>query len=113
VPLASCFMTFWVGPRRVFARYGRGPGGGLDPFRTRCPGPSLLDVAQDNPLATGNVSRRAFRKRRVVITLSHGRPFDAEPFRGDTRPALTIVLRRVRLRERIEPNPLAVFQRHA
>lgn len=113
VPLASGFMTFWVGPRRVFASYGRGAGGGLDPFRTRCPGPSLPDVAQGHPLATGNVSRRAFRKRRVVITLSHGRPFAAEPFRGDTRPALTIVLRRVRLRERIEPNPLGVFQRHA
>jgi hypothetical protein len=99
VPLAGGFMTFWVGPRRVFAGYARSSGGGPDPLRTHCPGPSILDAAQIHPLATGTVPRRAFRKRRVVITLSRGRNFESEPYAGHTRPALKIVLVRKRVRE--------------
>jgi hypothetical protein len=105
VPLASGFMTFWVGPRRVFAGYGRGPDSGLDPLRTRCPGPSLADASQDHPLAGGNVPRTAFSKRRVVITLNRGRTFESQPYRGETRPALTVVMRRLRVRERVESLP--------
>jgi hypothetical protein len=101
IPLASGFMTFWVGPRRVFATYGRSSAGGPDLLRTHCPGPSILDAAQDHPLATGSVPRNSFGKSRVVITLTRGRPFDSEPYAGDTRPALTIVLRRVAVRERL------------
>jgi hypothetical protein len=99
VPLGRGFMTFYVGPRRVFASYGRGSGSGPDVLRTHCPGPSILDAAQNRPLATGNVSRQAFRKRRVAITLARGRTFESQPFAGETRPALQIVLRRVRVRE--------------
>jgi hypothetical protein len=99
VPLAGGFMTFYVGPRRVFASYGRGSGAGPDLLRTHCPGPSILDAAQNSPLATGKVPRREFRKRRVVITLSRGRPFASEPYAGESRPALKVVLRRVRVRE--------------
>jgi hypothetical protein len=99
VPLAGGFMTFYVGPRRVFASYGRASGAGPDLLRTHCPGPSILDAAQNSPLASGNVSRRQFRKRRVLITLSRGRPFESEPYAGESRPALKIVLRRVRVRE--------------
>lgn len=99
VPLGGGFMTFYVGPRRVFASYGRGSGSGPDLLRTHCPGPSILDAAQNRPLATGNVSRRAFRKRRVVIALARGRTFESEPYAGQTRPSLQIVLRRVRVRE--------------
>jgi hypothetical protein len=92
-------MTFWVGPRRVFAGYARGSSGGPDLLRTHCAGPSILDAAQIHPLATGSVPRRAFRKRRVVITLSRGRNFESQPYAGQTRPALKIVLRRTRVRE--------------
>jgi hypothetical protein len=99
VPLGEGFMTFYVGPRRVFASYGRGSGSGPDLLRTHCPGPSILDAAQNRPLATGNVPRQAFRKRRVAITLARGRTFESEPYAGETRPALQIVLRRVRVRE--------------
>ena len=95
-------MSFWVGPRRVFAGYGRGADSGLDPFRTRCPGPALVDASEEHPLAAGNVPRSAFRKRRVEITLGRGRPFESQPYKGETRPALTIVLRRTRVRERVE-----------
>jgi hypothetical protein len=101
VALGPGYVTFWPGPRRVFASYGFGGDGGPDPLRTRCPGPSSLDAAQSHPLATGNVPRRAFRKRRVVITLVRGRPFEAAPYAGETRAALTIVLRRVRVRETV------------
>jgi hypothetical protein len=101
VPLGRGFMTFGEGPRRVFASYGRSSAAGPDLLRTRCPGPSIIDAAQDHPLATGSVPRRAFRKSRVAITLSRGRTFTSEPYAGVTRPALTIVLRRVAVRERL------------
>jgi hypothetical protein len=101
VPLAGGFVSFWVGPRRVFAAYGRGPGSFADPLRTRCPGPSIADAAEGHPLATGSLSRKAFRKQRVTITLSRGRPFEAAPYAGVTRAALTIVLRRTRVTERL------------
>jgi hypothetical protein len=101
VPLTAGFMTFWVGQRRVFADFGRAPGPGLDPFRSRCPGPSLPDVAQDHPLAVGRVPRGAFRTRRVTIPLDLGRAFASEPYTGETKPALSLVLRRVAVRERV------------
>jgi hypothetical protein len=99
--LGGGFITFWVGPRRVFASYGRSSAVGPDLLRTRCPGPSILDAAQNHPLATGNVPRQAFRKPRVTITLTKGRPFESEPYTGETRPSITIVLRRVAVRERL------------
>jgi hypothetical protein len=99
LPLAGGFITFWVGPRRVFATYGRGSSGGLDPLRTRCPGPSIADAAEDHALATGSVPREAFRRKRVVITLSRGRPFQSEPYAGLTQSSLQIVLRRKRVSE--------------
>ena len=98
-PLAGGFITFWVGPRRVFATYGRGSGAGLDPLRTRCPGPSIADAAEGHALATGSVPRAAFHRRRVVITLSRGRTFQSQPYAGETQPSLQIVLRRKRVSE--------------
>jgi hypothetical protein len=109
VRLGEGFMTFWVGRRRVFADYGRVGDSGLDPFRTRCPGPSLIDAAQDHPLAAGNVARAAFRKRRVEITLDRGRSFESEPYEGETRPALTITLRRLEVRERVDVVPNGIL----
>jgi hypothetical protein len=103
--LGPGYLTLWVGPRRIFASYGRGTDPGLDPLRTRCPGPSLPDAAQNRPLASGSVPRSAFRKRRVTITLDHGRPFESEPYTGLTKPSLTVVLRRLRVRERLEAGP--------
>ena len=101
VPLPSGFMSFWVGPRRVFATYGRSSAAGPDLLRTHCPGPSILDAAQDHPLATGSVPRSSFGKSRVAITLTRGRAFDSEPYAGETGASLTIVLRRVAVRERL------------
>jgi hypothetical protein len=101
VQLAGGFISFWVGPRRVFAAYGRGSGSFADPLRTRCPGPAIADAAEGHPLATGNVPRTAFRKRRVTITLSRGRPFEAAPYAGATRASLKVVLRRTRVTERL------------
>jgi hypothetical protein len=101
--LARGFVTLWMGPRRAFAGYGRGSDFDLDPFRTRCPGPSLADVAQDHPLAAGTIPRAEFRKREVVIRLDRGRTFESEPYRGETKAALTVVLRRLRVRDRVEP----------
>jgi hypothetical protein len=105
VPLGAGYVTLTAGRRRVFASYGRAPGAGLDPFRTRCPGPAIGDAAQSRALATGNVPRSAFRKRRVVITLDRGRPFESEPYSGETHSGVTIVLRRVRVRETVRERP--------
>jgi hypothetical protein len=101
VQLSGGFISFWVGPHRVFAAYGRGPGSFADPLRTACPGPSIADAAEGHPLAIGSLSRKAFRGRRVTVTLSRGRPFQAAPYAGVTRAALTIVLRRTRVTERL------------
>jgi hypothetical protein len=101
--LAGGFVTLWMGPRRAFAAYGRGSDFVLDPLRTRCPGPSLPDAAQDHPLAAGTIPRAAFRKPEVVIRLDRGRSFESEPYRGQTKAALTVVLRRLRVRDRVEP----------
>jgi hypothetical protein len=109
VQLGGGFMTFWVGPRRVFAGYGRGFDSGADPFRTRCQGPSLVDASQEHPLAAGNVPRKAFRGRQVVIPLDRGRPFESEPYRGETRPAVTVVLRRLKVRQRVDYRPVGVL----
>jgi hypothetical protein len=103
-PLGAGYVTLTAGRRRIFASYGRAPGAGLDPFRTRCPGPAILDAAASHALATGDVPRSAFRKRRVAITLDRGRPFESEPYFGETRASLTIVLRRVRVRETVHDN---------
>jgi hypothetical protein len=97
VPLQDGRLAFTFGRRRVFASYGRDDLYGAGTFRTRCPGPSLADVAHDHPLATGAVGLRAFRKQRVVIKLESHRLFDSAPFQGETRAALTVVLRRVRV----------------
>jgi hypothetical protein len=87
-------LSFSFGRRRVFASYGRANPYGGDPFGTRCPGPALADLTQDHPLLTGAVPLRAFRKKRVVITLAGRRPFESEPYRGQTSGTLTVVLRR-------------------
>lgn len=94
VPLGSGALNFTFGRRRVFVSYGHADAFDHTPYRTRCPGPALGDVAQDHPLATGQVPLRAFRHRRVVIRLVRNRPFESSPYAGETRAALTVVLRR-------------------
>ena len=41
----------------------------------------------------------------AVITLDRGRPFESEPYSGQTRASVTIVLRRVRVRETVRERP--------
>ena len=43
-----------------------------------------------------------FRKREVVIRLDRGRTFESEPYRGETKAALTVVLRRLYWKAGIE-----------
>jgi hypothetical protein len=113
VPLESGRLTFSFGRRRVFVSYGRGDSFEEIPFRTRCPGPSLVDVAQDHPLATGQVPLRAFRHRRVVIELRRDRRFESEPYTGQTHAALTVVLRRMKVRKRLEAGDGLLIMRRA
>ena len=97
VSLPHDYLTFSFGRRRVFASYGRASPYGADPFANRCPGPALADLTHDHPLATGAVPLRAFRNRRVAFTLHARRPFESEPYRGQTSGELTVLLRRKRV----------------
>jgi hypothetical protein len=71
-----------------------------DPLRTRCPGPTLADVAGTHALAAGSVSLGALRARDVTLHLTQGTGF-AGAWSGRSRPDLTLVLRRTRVTERI------------
>ncbi len=102
VPLPSGFMTFWVGPRRVSSqptaaapRRGRTCSAPIAPARRY----SMRPKTTRSP--PGACREASFGKSRVAITLTRGRAFDSEPYAGETRPSLTIVLRRIAVRERL------------
>lgn len=80
--------------------------GGQDPLRTRCPGPTISDAAHDRPLASGTFPLRAFGPRRVTLRLTRGGGFSSDGYSGATRPDLTVVLRRVRVRSHIDREPV-------
>jgi hypothetical protein len=89
------------------ARVAYGEGfGGQDLLRTRCPGPTTGDVTRYRPLATGTVPLRAFSARRVTLRLTTGGGFSSDGYRGSTRPDLTVVLRRVRVSNHIDVEPV-------
>ncbi|MEA2410804.1 MAG: hypothetical protein QOC77_1365 [Thermoleophilaceae bacterium] len=76
---------------------------GGDPLRTRCPGPSASDAT--GGLAVGTVPLAALGARRATLRLTRGTSFHANGYRGATRPDLTVVIRRTRLRDHVEVEP--------
>jgi hypothetical protein len=84
---------------RVTASYGGPESIPSDPVRTRCPGPSAADIAGSSALARGTFPLAAFGRRRLTLRLTTGRRFSSEGYGGSTRPDLTIVLRRTRVRQ--------------
>jgi hypothetical protein len=82
---------------RVRASYGGDSFGGTDLLRTRCPGPAISDTS--GPLASGTFPLSVFRRRRVTLRLTGGRGFSGVGYSGRSRPDVTVVLRRTRIRE--------------
>lgn len=105
-PLLAGTLTLAFGRRHVLASYGEGPdAGGGDLLRSRCPGPGSADVAAIRPLATGSLPKSALRRRTVTLRLHRGGSFSADGYSGRTRPDVTIVLRRTRVRQQTFTEP--------
>jgi hypothetical protein len=103
VPVAGRgYLSLRVRGRVVVASYGTPAGGSGDAMPTRCQGPSGEDIASGRPLATGSLPLSAFRHRQVTIHLDQGIGFRGDGYRGRTRPDLSVVLRRARVREHID-----------
>ena len=81
---------------RVRASYGTEGFGVTGLVQTRCPGPVQLDAPA--ALATGTFPVSVFRHRRVTLRLTRGAGYGASGYSGRTRPDITVVLRRVRIR---------------
>jgi hypothetical protein len=88
--------------RVVHARYGDYQLPPVDGLRTRCPGPGIGDVVGARALAAGTVPLSAFRSRRVTLRLTGGTSYSADGYSGRTRPDVTVVLRRVRVRDYVQ-----------
>ena len=94
-PLGPGWLSFEVTRRRVIATYVGGSGFFGDPFRTRCPGPTLVDVTGGGEPVLGSVPLRAFRRSRVAISLTRADGFATDAYAGRLEPALELVMRRV------------------
>ena len=71
-------------------------------LRTRCPGPGVSDDVSGSPLARARIPLRALGRRRVRIHVGGGVAIDTDGWSGATKPDLTIVLRRTRVRTSVE-----------
>jgi hypothetical protein len=70
--------------------------------RTSCPGPGLNYDPARSLIATARVPVAAFARRRVTIHLKSGEPVETDGWRGATKPDLTLVLKRERVKTTIE-----------
>ena len=86
--------------RRVIARFGSPRVAGDEILRSRCPGPLLADLRGQTSLASARLPRRALGRRTVVLHLVRGASVDAPGYRLRSRPDLTVVLERERVRVR-------------
>jgi hypothetical protein len=79
---------------------GEFPGGQLDPFRTRCPGPSALDILgpHDGAMAAGTVTAGQLGDRRLSIVFHSGGGFTGDAYRGRRSGSVVLSLTLVRRR---------------
>lgn len=76
-----------------------------DLLRTRCPGPVLSDLLTHNTaLATINLPVTALGQRTLTLHLTRGTSVRAPGFTWQSLPALTIVLKRIKVTERLVPS---------
>jgi hypothetical protein len=84
--------------RRLIASFGSRSTGGDEILRSRCPGPLIGDLRGRTALASASLPRLALGRRRVVLHLLRGASLDAAGYRLRSRPDLTVVLERERIR---------------
>lgn len=90
--LAAGALQLTIAGTRVRATY---EGGLVTQLRTRCPGP-LFDLGLSSPLAAVDVPLTDFGRRRVELRLTQPQTLLDDGWSLTTRPALTVVLERVR-----------------
>jgi hypothetical protein len=101
-PLSSGAIDLRVRGRRVTARSGGGGAfAGDELLRTRCPGPLLSDLPRGKLLAVGRIPRRALSRRRLMLHLDQGASAVTPGYRLRSRPHLTVVLERERVKEQV------------
>lgn len=85
---------------RLSANPGEFPGGGIDPFRTRCPGPSAADILGpgNQPLAAATVSAAHLGDPRLSIVFRNRGSFDGAAYSGERSGAVVLSLSLVRSR---------------
>jgi hypothetical protein len=99
VPLQATALFFDVRGTTVRAVYSA-YGSGTSALRSRCPGPPL-----DKSLAEATVPLRAFGAPRVTLRLRTGVAFGSDGYTARSKPDVTVVLRRTRLRESVQRLP--------
>jgi hypothetical protein len=79
---------------------GEFPGGALDPFRTRCPGPSALDIVGPNgaPMAAARVTAGELGDPRLSIIFHAGGAFASAAYSGERTGSVVMRLTLVRRR---------------
>ncbi|MGH2875216.1 MAG: hypothetical protein ACRDLV_03075, partial [Solirubrobacteraceae bacterium] len=99
-PLALATSGFHHGAERVVL--GPGPDSslgfetGADLLRTRCPGPSLQDVAGGGSLAQTTLAAGALGDHRIKLVLSSSRPFSGSAYTGTRAGTIVLMLALVR-----------------
>jgi hypothetical protein len=83
-----------------------------DPLRGRCPGPSTGDVGRAQALATATVPLAAVRQPTLTLRFTRGAGFGGDGYSGVTKPDLTLVLKRTRVRERVVTERIQVDPIH-
>jgi hypothetical protein len=73
-------------------------GAGPDLLRTRCPGPSTVDVARAGTLAAGVLKTGALGDKRLSLTLAGPGPFAGPGYGGERSGSVDIVLTLTRVR---------------
>jgi hypothetical protein len=106
-------LSLDIAGKRVKAGFGNPLYAASDMLRTRCAGPGLADVAGSGSLATTTFPLTRFARRRLTLHLTTGRAWSAEGYRGTTDPDVSVVLRRIRVRQYVEstPVPIGFFRR--
>jgi hypothetical protein len=66
--------------------------GGIDPLRTRCPGPASADVVANGPLAAATVPLSTLGRRPLSLTFTGGGPFTGSAYTGQRGGSVVLSL---------------------
>ena len=110
MPVSGASLELVSRAGRLRATYGESSVSGQDPLRTRCPGPGLDQPFGDGGgLLGGSVPLNALAHRRVTIPLDRGAVLSGNGYRARVATGLNLVLRRVRVRERVVTEAIPIY----